>query len=320
MPDDDDDDGGGAAPGPGHNRRGKPTEHAKVGETLLGMMHSRGEALCHIHDQKKRTHLWYYQDGLWTMLPEPAKWLDHAIEVMLRAMGKAHKSKVKFVTEVRKYIERSPDILEPGEISWDDHGKVPTRSGLIDPVTLAIEPFQKEHYATWRLDLDYDPAATCPLWEELLGDYFDAEAAEEREKRITLLQDFAGTTLIDQLPKALKRALVLHGASDTGKSILLRVLSAMLADTPISTSLADISGPHGLEEFMRRRRGCSTKPSTSASGISAPGSRRSSPESRSASTPRTFACSRSRSTRRRYGAPTTRPRSRRTPRRWSTAC
>ena len=50
VPEDDDDDAGGAAPGPGHNRRGKPTEHAKVGEALLGAMHSRGEALCHIHD------------------------------------------------------------------------------------------------------------------------------------------------------------------------------------------------------------------------------------------------------------------------------
>ena len=167
-------------------------------------------------------------------------------------MNKANKSKVRFITEVRKYIERSPNIRVPGKITWDDHGKIPTRAGLIDPVTLAIEPFQREHYATWRLDVDYDPAASCPLWEELLGDYFDAESTEERKKRITLLQDFSGTTLIDRLPKALKRALVLQGASDTGKSILLRVLSAMLTDTPISTPLADLSGPHGLEEFLRR--------------------------------------------------------------------
>jgi hypothetical protein len=141
-------------------------------------MRSRGDALCRIHDEKGRTHLWYYQDGLWTLLLEPTEWLENAIEVMLRLMNKANKSKVRFITEVRKYIERSPDIRLPGKISWDDHGKIPTRSGLIDPVTLAIEPFQKEHYATWRLDLDYDPVATCPLWEELLGDYFNAEAAE----------------------------------------------------------------------------------------------------------------------------------------------
>jgi phage/plasmid-associated DNA primase len=245
-------DAGASHAGPGHNRSNKPTEHARVGETLLGAIRARGDALCHIHDEKGWSHLWYYQDGLWTLLLEPTEWLEHAIEVTLRQMNKAHKSKARLITEVRKYIERSPDIRVPEKIVWDAHGKIPTRSGLIDPVTLAIEPFQKEHYATWRLDLDYDPAATCPLWEELLRDCFNTEVVEEHEKRIVLLQDYSGTTLIDRLPKALKRALVLLGASDTGKSVLLQVLSAMLTDAPISTPLADISGPHGLEEFLRR--------------------------------------------------------------------
>jgi hypothetical protein len=250
----DDDDAGGAPPGLGHNRQGKPSEHARVGEKLLSAMHSQGTALRDIHDLSKRSHLWYYRDGLWTMLPEPDKWLNHAIEVVLRLMNKAHKSKNKFIDEIRGYIKRSPDIREPGEVLWDNHGKVPTRSGLLDPITLTIEPYRKEHYATWRLDLDYDPDAKCPLWLELLNDYFNDKSEEEREQLITLLQDFAGTTLIDKLPKALKRALVLYGASDTGKSILLRVLSAILTDDePISIALTDISGPHGLEEFMFRK-------------------------------------------------------------------
>src|SRR5262249_17856609 len=84
------------------------------------------------------------------------------------------------------------------------------------------------------------------------GDYFNAEDAEEREKRITLLQDFSGTTLIDRLPKALKRALGVQGASDSGASILLRVLSALLTDPPISTSPVDGAGPPRLQHFTRR--------------------------------------------------------------------
>ena len=52
-------------------------------------------------------------------------------------------------------------------------------------MTLAIEPYRKEHFATWRLDLDYDPDATCPLWLELLGDYFEDKLESEREQLIT---------------------------------------------------------------------------------------------------------------------------------------
>ena len=249
IPGDDEDEG--APPGVGHNRRGKMSEHAKVGEKLLGTLRGLGEALNDIHDLENRTHLWRYKDGLWTMLPEPTKWLNHAIEVMLRVMGKPGK-KDRLVTEVRKYIERSPDIKLP-VVVWNGHGKVPTRAGLVDPITLAIEPYRKEHYATWRLDADYDPDAKCPLWLELLDAYFADKPAQERETLIELLQDFAGTTLIDKLPKALKRALVLYGASDTGKSVILRVLSAILADKTISKALPEITATHALEEFMFRR-------------------------------------------------------------------
>ena len=170
----------------------------------------------------------------------------------LREMKCSSASKARFVTEVRKYIERSPTVRAPGTIVWDAHGKVPTRSGLIDPRTLKLEPLKKEHYATWRIDVDYDPTAKCPLWEEMLGDYFPGYASDEREQRVVLLQDFAGTMLVDRLPKALKRALVPYGPSDTGKSSLIRALWRLFVDKPISVAIADISGPHGLEEFTRR--------------------------------------------------------------------
>ena len=60
---DEDDDAGGTAPGAGHNRRGKASAHAKVGEALLGMMHGRGQALRNIHDLQNRTHFWYSGTG-----------------------------------------------------------------------------------------------------------------------------------------------------------------------------------------------------------------------------------------------------------------
>ena len=242
------------APGAGHNRRGKPTEHAKVGQTMLGMMHSRGQALRNIHDLQKRTHLWYYRDGLWTMLPEPAKWLNHAIEVTLRATGKAHKSKDKFVDgspQVHRAQPRHPGARrghvgrprqgpDPLGVDRSGHardraisGRSTTRPGGSTSTTIQMRPAR----CGWN----------CSAITSKTSPRASASSSSPCCRTI------AGTTLIDQLPKALKRALVLYGASDTGKSILLRVLSAILADKTISIALADISGPHGLEEFMFRR-------------------------------------------------------------------
>lgn len=239
------------------NERGSNSDnrlrlYAEVAEELLRTMSARDEDLQMVTDGAGNEHFWKYRGGLWSLLPKPAPWLENKIELTLREMKLRSASSAKFILEARKYIERSPNVRTDDRIVWDDHGKIPTRSGLIDPVTLTVEPFTKEHYATWALDVDYDPAATCPLWLELLDDYFPDQSAEERGKRVTLLQEYTGTMLLDRLPKALKRGLVVLGASDTGKSVLLRILSGLLTDSPISTPLSEVVGPHGLQEFMRR--------------------------------------------------------------------
>ena len=161
-------------------------------------MDKRGEDLRVVADEKGEDTSGFTATGCGRCKGAIA-WLEHQIEMTLREMKCSSKSKARFITEARKYIERSPNVRTTGQIVWDAHGKVPTRSGLIDPRTLKLEPFKKEHYATWRIDVDYDPTAKCPLWEEMLGDYFPGYASDEREQRVVLLQDFAGTMLVDQL-------------------------------------------------------------------------------------------------------------------------
>jgi phage/plasmid-associated DNA primase len=225
---------------------------AEVAELMLKRIREQGEDLLFVADDKGAEHLWQYSDGLWSLVWEPEQLLNLQIEITLRDAGLRKFSFAKFVAEARKYVERSPDIRSEKPIVWNDHGKVATRSGLIDPVTLKVEPLKKEDYATWRIEIDYDPKAVCPLWKKLLGDYFVDHTPKEKAKSITLLQDILGTTLIDRLPKALKVALVLLGASDTGKSVMLRILSGLTSSKPISTALAEINKTHGLEEFIRR--------------------------------------------------------------------
>ena len=216
-------------------------------------MDARGEELRVVADEKGAEHTWIYRDGLWSLKGEPSDpWLEHQIEMTLREMKCSSASKARFITEARKYIERSPTSGATGTIVWDDHGKVPTRSGLIDPRTLKLEPLKKEHYATWRIDVDYDPTATCPLWEEMLGDYFPELCPDEREKSIMLLQELLGT--IADRPAA-EGAEMRAGAvvpAIPARAQLLRILSGLTSDNPIGTPLSEINKTHGLEEFTRR--------------------------------------------------------------------
>ena len=138
---------------------------------MMKRIRERGEDLLIVSDDKG-VDSWRYGDGLWSLVPDPEAWLELQIEITLRDAALRKFSFSKFVAEARKYIERSPDIRSEKPIVWNNHGRVPTRSGLIDPATLKIEPLKKEHFATWRVDIDYNKDAKCPLLEELLGDYF----------------------------------------------------------------------------------------------------------------------------------------------------
>jgi hypothetical protein len=61
-----------------------------------------------------------------------------------------------------------------------------------------------------------------------------------------------GVSLLDVKPKALTKALITVGDSNSGKTMLVEVMSGLLTDEPIATPLDALSGPHGLMEFVRR--------------------------------------------------------------------
>jgi phage/plasmid-associated DNA primase len=249
-----------AAAGIGHNSNGNQNDlrdFVVAGEILLEKIRRNGEDLLIVADEKGEEHVWRYRDGLWSIWLKPVPRLEAEIEALLQEAKLRWSSTSKFITEARKYIERCPSVRTNAKIVWDDHGKVPTRSGLIDPVTLQIEPLRKEHYATWVIDVSYDANAECPILLDLFDDYFGELDDEQYEKSIMLLQDFAGTMLVDRLPKALKVALVIWGLSDTGKSTLMRALWRMLVASEkevISVTFAELEkDPHCMEEFIRRR-------------------------------------------------------------------
>jgi len=67
-----------------------------------------------------------------------------------------------------------------------------------------------------------------------------------------VLQEILGCALVDLKPRALMRALVIIGPSNSGKSNVLRVMSRLLSDNPITTPLDTLENTHGLQDFLRR--------------------------------------------------------------------
>jgi phage/plasmid-associated DNA primase len=114
---------------------------------------------------------------------------------------------------------------------------------------MAVEALTNEHYATRTLDIDYDLNATCPWWLRGLDDAFADQPEELRKQTINLVQEMAGMALLNKKDKALSKAMILVGKSNSGKSTIINTISGILTDNPIAISLEAISGPHGLQEF-----------------------------------------------------------------------
>ncbi|ACL60611.1 DNA primase family protein [Methylobacterium nodulans] len=231
--------------GQGRAKEPKPSTHQALGAGVLAALQERGEAILFT----KKT-AWRYRDGIWAMETDGlSSWLNVQIEMACAALNIV--STLKLISEARGWIQRRPELWRD-EIPFDRHGKVPCRSGLVDPRTGEIEPIRPEHYCTWVVDTEFDPAARCPLWLQMLDDVFPDRTATVRKEIVATLQEVLGCAMVDVKSRQLTKALVLVGGSNVGKSGLLEVLGGMFGDDPISVALDSLEGTHGKMPFVRR--------------------------------------------------------------------
>jgi phage/plasmid-associated DNA primase len=178
-------------------------------------------------------------------------WLNVEIEITAKKFRQV--SSIKLINETRAWIQRQEQLFRNhDDIKWDAHGRVPTKSGLVNPRTLEIRPIRPDDYCTWMIDAEYDPAATCPWWLQMLEDVFADRSEDERTATISVIQELLGAGLIGDKPRELSRALVFQGGSNFGKSGLLEVLGGLFGQEVNSTTIEALEGAHGKMSFLKR--------------------------------------------------------------------
>jgi hypothetical protein len=229
----------------------KTVLHTTLASHFLDSQQARGEDLRVVADKNGEESLWRCnRNQLWELVAFANTKIDGEIEVIARSLGIITTDKM--VSETRNYILRSPEVRPTKDkirIEFDMHGKIAVRGQLIEPRTMKVEPLTKEHYATQTLDVDYDENAECPWWLKGLDAAFTDRSGDVKAGTISLIQEMAGMTLVLKKEKALSKALIFFGKSNSGKTTLAETIARMSSDHPIATSLEAISGPHGLQEF-----------------------------------------------------------------------
>lgn len=152
-----------------------------------------------------------------------------------------------FVNEVIALIKRlvSKD-LEDLAINQKIDGKyIPFNNGLLNVQTSELLPIIKEHYITYKININYDPKKL--LSTEMI-DYLKRISADKFEALI-LLRSFIQLILLRD--NKYQIAIYMYGPGGTGKSTLEKILTAIIGGNNIIVlSLDNINRTFGLEKIV----------------------------------------------------------------------
>lgn len=134
------------------------------------------------------------------------------------------------ITELIGRFIRTGDAIPRTEMGVPD-GTIAVANGLLDLRRRELAPLEPEHHAIRQLPVEYDPEATCPRFIEFLN---ESVRKEDQMK----LQEYAGYCL-HHWGQPYKKALLLIGPTDSGKSTFLKTIRSLLGIENIASESLD---------------------------------------------------------------------------------
>lgn len=115
---------------------------------------------------------------------------------------------------------------------WNQIGdtEVAVQNGVLDFMTGKIRPHDPEDYIDRLIDCEYDPRSQASLWRQCLDQWLPGMYEEQ-----DALQQFFGYILMNHA--LYKKALLLYGKRDTGKSMVCNVAKALAGGERFTCSI-----------------------------------------------------------------------------------
>lgn len=171
-----------------------------------------GVSLAHCIEEDR---FYIYKQGYWQEVYEVELLKEMALHSEFRFVVKHAISKRKQIIENLKILtQRRLELFNvKGYLNFD--------VGEFDPLSIQMLDHDKNNYSTMRIDYPFDGSAKCPLWEKTLLEIF-----EDDVQKVGLLQEFFGYCITPDISH--KKALLLLGDTDSGKSTILNIMRLML--------------------------------------------------------------------------------------------
>lgn len=137
------------------------------------------------------------------------------------------------LNEVVNFIKNESNVIRKREDLNKETRTINLKNGLYDLNTGEFRSHTPKILSTIQIPVNYDPTAECPLFDKFLS-----EVVSERDGK--LLLESAGYALIPE--NRMKKAFMLLGTGDNGKTVFLELLRKFIGEENTSTeSLHDLT-------------------------------------------------------------------------------
>jgi P4 family phage/plasmid primase-like protien len=161
------------------------------------------------------SQLWVYRNGVY--LPYGEATLHADAQQLL-----GNERRVDRINEALSYVAvatRLEDEIPP------DCQYINLRNGRLDWALGELQPHTPAVFTTVQLPVEYDPAATCPAFDEYLNTTFDADV-------IPFIEEILGWCLVPN--RRFEHAVMLTGDGENGKSVFLDLVGYLLGEGNVS--------------------------------------------------------------------------------------
>lgn len=171
---------------------------------------------------KREEWFWCDGSGIWQQhgKEDIRQWLDDYL-------GSHYRRSIR--TEVQDQLKARVRSREEA-FGGGPPGSIATQTGLVDLESGECREIEPSDKVRWQLGTEFDPEANCPAWKQFVGNV--TEPGD-----IKILQEYVGYCLHHWgLP--FKKALILFGPTDAGKSVFLNVIRALFGgdESPATSS------------------------------------------------------------------------------------
>lgn len=136
------------------------------------------------------------------------------------AMSSESRQRLEAMVELAK---AEPGIADPGDV-WDtDPNLIAAENGVIDLNTGTLRAGRADDRITLAVPVPYRSEATCPRWEQFLGEIFGGD-----EALISFIQRAVGYSFTGDVSE--HSLFLLFGAGRNGKSVFLNTLRRLAGD------------------------------------------------------------------------------------------